>query len=638
MDTTLTDPLAGALLDGRYRVQARLARGGMATVYTALDVRLDRVVAVKVMHPALADDEEFVARFIREAHAAARLSHPNVVSVYDQSVYRSPGHAAVVFLVMEYVAGRTLRDLLRERGRLSAVQALGVLEPVLGALAAAHGAGLVHRDVKPENVLLADDGRVKVADFGLARAIEASNLTATAGLLIGTVAYLAPEQVERGTADARADVYAAGILLYELLTGGPPYAGDTPLAVAYRHVHEDVPAPSARVSDVPPALDALVAAATRRDPSTRPADAGVLLTAVRAARRALPTGGTDPGSWTAADTTVLRQAPSAPTLVVPRSAGPAAGRTGRRGTVTGASATPPPRRRRRWLARVAVLLVLLAALGAGLEGWWLGSGRYISAPSVTGLARSAAVSRLQAAGLRIRWGQPVFRDDVARGLVAAADPAAGQRVRRGGTVTLGLSNGPLTARVPQLTGVDLGAARAALARLRLGADPGPAEWSDTLPSGRVIRTVPAAGSTVRHDTRVTVVLSRGRQPVPVPDVRNLPVAQATGALRRAGLGVTTSESYDDTVPAGSVVRQSVAGGSTALRGTTVTLAVSRGPQLFAVPKVVGKSVGRARAILTAAGFTVEVRSLPFGPGEVLAQSLAPGSMQPRGTTVTLSVF
>ena len=275
------DPLVGRLLDRRYRLTGLLARGGMATVYRALDERLERPVAVKVMHRGLADDPDFVARFTREARSAARLSAPEVVAVYDQGRDEQTGAA---YLVMEHVEGRDLRALLRDRGVLSPARALSLLEPVLRALAAAHRAGIVHRDVKPENVLLGDDGRVKVADFGLARAVQTSELTSTTGLLIGTVAYLAPEQIERGTADARTDVYAAGVVLWEALTGAPPYAADTPMQVAYRHVHEDVPAPSTVVGGIPPALDDLVVRATRRDPGLRPPDAGAFLAEVRALR------------------------------------------------------------------------------------------------------------------------------------------------------------------------------------------------------------------------------------------------------------------------------------------------------------------------------------------------------------------
>ncbi|CAM5360660.1 Stk1 family PASTA domain-containing Ser/Thr kinase [Streptomyces tanashiensis] len=238
MDTTLQDPLVGRLLDGRYRVDARIAVGGMATVYRAVDTRLDRVLALKVMHPALATDAAFVERFIREAKSVARLAHPNVVGVFDQGA-----EGAYVYLAMEYVAGCTLRDVLRERGALSPRAALDILEPVLAALGAAHRAGFVHRDMKPENVLIGDDGRVKVADFGLVRAVGSA--TATTGSVLGTVSYLAPEQIEHGTADTRADVYACGVVLYEMLTGGKPHSGDTPAQVLYQHLNTDVPAPSA---------------------------------------------------------------------------------------------------------------------------------------------------------------------------------------------------------------------------------------------------------------------------------------------------------------------------------------------------------------------------------------------------------
>jgi serine/threonine protein kinase len=280
------DPLIGRLVDGRYAVEARIARGGMATVYLALDRRLEREVALKVMHAHLADDPQFTARFIREARAAARLSHPGIVAVFDQGEDRG-----LLYLAMEYLAGRTLREVLEEFGVLTPAEALDVLEPVLEALAAAHAAGIVHRDVKPENVLLTDDGRIKVADFGLARAASAA--TSTSGVLMGTAAYLAPELVVRGVADARGDVYAAGVVLFEMLTGLLPFTGDVPVQIAYRHVHEDVPAPSSVVRGLPAPLDVLVTTATARDPGLRPADAGALLALERAARSRVPADALD---------------------------------------------------------------------------------------------------------------------------------------------------------------------------------------------------------------------------------------------------------------------------------------------------------------------------------------------------------
>ncbi len=291
VDAAASDPMSGRLLDGRYRIRSRIARGGMASVYEATDIRLDRTVAVKVMHPGLGDDDEFAARFVREARAAARLSHPNVVSVYDQG-----DEDGTVYLAMECVQGHTLRDLIRKESPMPPARAIALVEPVLSALASAHRAGLIHRDIKPENVLIATDpdsgsSRVKVADFGLAKAVSADTQhTATGGVLIGTVSYLAPELVVDGRADARADVYAVGVVLYELLTGTKPHEGESPIQVAYKHVHEDVPAPSSVVDGIPGYVDALVARATARDRGQRPADAAVLLHQVHRVGHALAAG------------------------------------------------------------------------------------------------------------------------------------------------------------------------------------------------------------------------------------------------------------------------------------------------------------------------------------------------------------
>src|SRR4051794_4737423 len=274
------DPLIGRLVDGRYAVEARIARGGMATVYLALDRRLGREGALKGMHAPLAGDPQFPGGFIREARAAARLPNPGVVAVFDQG----EDHG-LLYLAMEYLAGRTLRQVLDELGVLTPGEALDVIEPVLDALAAAHSAGIVHRDVKPENVILTDDGRVKVADFGLARAASAG--TTTSGVLMGTAAYLAPELVAGGVVGARVDVYAVGVMLFEMLTGLLPFTGDEPLRVVYRHVHEDVPAPSSVVRGLPGPLDVLVGAATARDPELRPVDAAALLALERSARSRL---------------------------------------------------------------------------------------------------------------------------------------------------------------------------------------------------------------------------------------------------------------------------------------------------------------------------------------------------------------
>ena len=411
------DSLLGRVLDGRYRVGARVARGGMAVVHQATDLRLDREVAVKVMHEGLADDPEFVNRFEREARSAAKLAHHNVVSVFDQG-----DDHGTLFLVMEYVPGSTLRDLLREEAPLSPSRALSLLEPVLGALGAAHGAGMIHRDVKPENVLLGKNGEVKVADFGLARAVNAETQhTATGGVLIGTVSYLSPELVVDGKADARADVYAAGVLLFEMLTGRKPHQADNPIQVAYKHVHEDIPPPSRFVPGIPAYVDALVARATARDQSLRPADARVLLHQVRRVKHALDHGVTDdpeltadlmprrsseteptgelpseiidPSEWGAAerlhDTTGHQVDQLHAGMMAHEQAGQAARPSqrpvaapvppggGREHTQVVAAGPPPRRLRRGPIVLVALLLLaILVAIGA----WWLGIGRYTVTP------------------------------------------------------------------------------------------------------------------------------------------------------------------------------------------------------------------------------------------------------------------
>src|SRR5918998_2783477 len=262
--------MIGRLIDGRYQVRSRIARGGMATVYLATDLRLERRVALKIMHGHLADDNAFKSRFVQEARSAARLAHPNVVNVFDQGQ-----DSDMAYLVMEYLQGITLRDLLKEYGKLTPEQTMDIMEAVLAGLAAAHKAGIVHRDLKPENVLLADDGRIKIGDFGLARA--ASNNTATGQALLGTIAYLSPELVTRGLADARSDIYALGIMTYEMLTGEQPYVGEAPMAVAYQHANDTVPLPSSKAPSTPQELDDLVLWATARDPEERPRDAREML-------------------------------------------------------------------------------------------------------------------------------------------------------------------------------------------------------------------------------------------------------------------------------------------------------------------------------------------------------------------------
>ncbi|MEY4135980.1 MAG: Stk1 family Ser/Thr kinase, partial [Actinomycetota bacterium] len=412
-----------------------LARGGMATVYEAIDLRLDRVVALKVMHAHLADDPDFVSRFEREAKAAARLTHPHVVGVYDQG--KADGH---VYLAMEYVPGRTLRDVMKQFGPLTSEQALVLLDPILEALEAAHGAGFVHRDIKPENVLISDDGRVKVADFGLARAVETSNASATQGMIIGTVAYLSPEQVERGDADGRSDVYAAGILLFEMITGQVPHAGDSPLSVAYKHVNSDVPAPSTVNAAIPADVDALVITATRRDPELRYQDAADFLADVRRVRTALPR----PRPFTDARDTLVVDASMTQRI--------AAGARPPQPQHPAVETAPRRSRKGRWIALIVAIAVVLAALGG-----WLIAGSILTpkvpVPSIIGQTQSEATATLTAAGLTLAVSEQQFSETAAKDTIITSDPEPGGQVAQGGTVDAVISKGPERYSVPDVTGM-----------------------------------------------------------------------------------------------------------------------------------------------------------------------------------------
>ncbi|MFJ3135083.1 Stk1 family PASTA domain-containing Ser/Thr kinase [Streptomyces sp. NPDC086843] len=640
MDTTLQDPLVGQVLDGRYRVDARIAVGGMATVYRALDTRLDRVLALKVMHPSLASDASFVERFIREAKSVARLAHPNVVQVFDQGA-----DGAYVYLAMEYIAGCTLRDVLRERGALQARAALDILEPVLAALGAAHRAGFVHRDMKPENVLIGDDGRVKVADFGLVRSVD--TVTNSTGTVLGTVSYLAPEQIEHGTADPRVDVYACGILLYEMLTGEKPHDGDSPAIVLYKHLHDDVPPPSAAVPGLAPALDQLVAAATARDPGARPADAVALFARTRETRGRLSDEQLDampPQALTSehdnADdrTSVIPRALTVPRpLPVNEDDGTdAVNRTSRF-----RSPPPlPPRRRtalRRGPAAIVVAVLLVLGLGAGV--WYINSGQFTKVPPLLSKTEQQARDRLAEAGLDVGEVKEQYSDSVERGKVIGTDPAAGARVRGSASVSLTLSKGPQTVRVPDLDGYPLDKARSLLEDE--GLEPGMVtrEFSDSVPKDAVVSTEPGKGTKVRAGSAVKLTVSKG-SPVDLPDVTGDDPEDARAELEEAGLKVEiASERVTSEHDAGTVARQTPGAGGQAAEGDTVTLTLSKGPEMVEVPDVVGDSVDEAREKLEGAGFGVkEDRGLLGLFGDTVKdQSVDGGETAPKGSTITLRI-
>ncbi|WP_021597174.1 Stk1 family PASTA domain-containing Ser/Thr kinase [Actinomadura welshii] len=633
MDATVADPLVGRVLDGRYRIESRIARGGMATVYVARDIRLDRVVAIKVMHAGLASDEDFVARFIGEAKAAAALSHPNVVAVYDQ---RTDGEHT--FLVMEYVPGHTLRDALNSLGRLGPRAALEIMMPVLAALGAAHRAGLVHRDVKPENVLITEDGQVKVADFGLARAETASKMTKT-GMIIGTVGYLAPEQVLAGNADVRSDVYAAGIMLFELITGHLPHQGDTPLAVAYKHVNETVPPPSSVVPALPPQVDALVTDATSHDPARRPHDANQYHAEVAEVFGGLPRD---------FDRRV-EEASRNPTSVFEA---PPQGRTAVLDATTMPAETPRRTRTDRAIGvltgrYVLVAIGTLAAVILGWAVWYQTSGQYEHVPSsIIGMKLADARDQLESSGLEVRTAKAVYDDRVHKGGVAKSDPPAGSRIAKGEPVTLTPSKGITPIEVPDVRGKTLPEATQTLEDKGFKVGRTSNSPSQTVAKGRVIGTDPDAGEKRSPDDPVAVVISSGMS---MPDLVGENGDAAANQLRSMGLDVTVKKRQVDGKEPNTVIEQAPGEGTGVSRGDDVTIVVNKrdcivdaGPFQFGcddgeekkvpVPDMTGRSVDDARRALEDSGFRVNVAG--FGGDRVRFQSPNSGEA-PRGSTVTI---
>ena len=609
----------------------------MATVYVATDLRLERRVALKVMHGHLSDDTVFQSRFIQEARAAARLADPHVVNVFDQG---QDGDMA--YLVMEYLPGITLRELLREQRRLTVPQAVSILDAVLSGLAAAHKAGIVHRDVKPENVLLAEDGRIKIGDFGLARATTAN--TASGAQLLGTIAYLAPELVTRGTADARSDIYALGIMLYEMLTGEQPYKGEQPMQIAFQHATDSVPRPSVKNPGVPEPLDELVLWATERSPDDRPVDAREMLQRLRDIEREL---GITPTVARTGPARVLHDDAASTgelTAVLP---------TNNTGPTSGLEEVDNATRLRRSVKRrhakggwLVALVVLLAALAAAL-GWWFGSGpgSMIPVADVSGLTFEEASAEL-AEDTLVPVRQEANSLDVPAGHVISTDPSAGTRVDRESKVTVMVSIGPAEATFPALNGLSEDEARAQLSEQHVTPGDTASFYTDA-PTGTVVYAVihPAAGGevvecgegcTVRQGDSATLGVSLG----PLPSVVGESVDDATRILAEAGITVAgQSEEYSDDIGEGAVISMTEReGGGWWRQGDSTTLVVSLGPRPIEVPDVTGDNLADAMAELQAAGFapTTVVPQFVWGLFRVASTDPEPGTTHRRGTEVRVT--
>ena len=628
--------LTGELIDGRYRLTELVGNGGMASIYRAMDLRLDRAVAVKIMHPHLAVDEDFVNRFIKEARASAALSHPNIVSIQDQGW--NEGGKPAVFIVMELIEGFTLRDLLNDKGSLPVLETTSYFIPILSALAAAHRIGILHRDLKPENILISKDGRLKIADFGLARLPgNGSTLTAESSVILGSVSYLSPEQVQRGISDTRSDIYSLGIMLFEMLTGRKPFEGESPIQIAFRHVNENIAAPSTLNRNIPKELDDFVLRATANDPDKRFRDAQVALDEfAKIASNIDPTSrqlsldldlplptnkvGKKRKNFLKSITTQLEL---------------------RRGDIM-KERTVQTRKKRKVSARVkrnriiASAIVLFIFVGAFyLLG---GSGAQVKIPSLAGLSLKDAKSTLDPLGLSVAVSDQAFSEDVPKGTVISSNPAGGGGVSKNGTVYVVISKGAMRIQVPELLGLTLDSATSTLLSAKLKVGNTTSAYSANVDAGLVISSSPKAGADAKKDELVNLIISKGIQQISITSYVGMSGDQALNELTSNGAIVTTKYAYSATVPTGNVISQSPDGTTPIAKGDKILIVISKGPSSVFVPNVYSLTKDKAAGILENLGFSVKFKTIGSAKVKTVTNmSPKAGSKAKPGATITLTL-
>lgn len=629
--------LTGELIDNRYHLQRRLAAGGMATIYAGIDTRLDRPVAVKIMHAHLANDEAFVARFIKEAKATAALSHPNIVTIQDQGW--NQGGPPAVFLVMELVEGSTLRDFLNENKALSVEQSIQIITPVLSALSAAHKIGIIHRDIKPENILISKDGRIKVADFGLARNTAMNQtMTAESSVVLGSVSYLSPEQVARGVADARSDLYAVGIVLFEMLTGAKPYEGETPIQIAYRHVNDRIPNVQSINPQIPAALADLLYLVTAPNPDDRPNDAEDLLNKMREIQSQI-----DPKRR---QMSLELDLPAAiKTLNKRRKVSVGSTFEGIKEKTSGLISSLPNkvtkpedsvRTARRKISkrvkrnRIIALILLIGLFFGGYQ--FLGVGK-IPVPSLVGMTQSEAKNVLTDLGLSIEVESEVFDEDIPKGKIISSNPGGGDKISPAGTVGLKISKGQERILIPDLKGVTPDIATQRLSELGLSIGDISEEFNMNIESGYLISTEPNIASAVKRNTVINLTISKGIEQVLLRSFVGKGGEQALSELTNDGFDVDVNYIFSDNVFKGQVIAQSPEKSEQIGKGSKIILSVSKGPEFVFVPNVLGKNKNDATLDLENLGLKVSIK----GQGKVNNISPAIGSKVKQGSVVTLTL-
>ena len=628
--------LSGELIDGRYQLLRQVANGGMATIYEALDTRLDRKVAVKIMHAHLAQDEAFVSRFIREAKAAAALTHPNIVAVQDQG-WNQSGIPAV-FLVMEFIEGHTLREYLNERGRFEIKDAINYLTPILSALAAAHDLGIVHRDIKPENILISKDGRIKIADFGLARGeLIGTTMTAESSVILGSVSYLSPEQVQRGIADSRSDVYAAGIVAFEMFTGEKPFNADSPIQIAYMHVNDEIPRLRSKRKEIPQGLDDLIASATAKNPDDRPRTAAEFLERLQKIqieidpkKSQLDLGLDFPVEpiREKARKKVKEEPIQEATVEVKEST-----REIKKQEEKKKRASKRVRRNRK------VALILAVAVGVG--GWWtlVGPGSRVVVPSTIGGTFNEAASSFSQLGLTAVLLENRYDEEIPKGKIIESVPPGGGKVDAGGNVKLIISKGPERYIIPSTKGLTPEAAQLVINKYPLTVGTTTEVFNSDIPKGFVISSTPDSGSSVKRGSKVNLILSKGIEQVALVSYVGKSGEQALNELTEAGFNVDASYAYSETTPELAVISQNPAGGSTANKGGKVSILISNGPRYTFIPKtIITMEASAGRAVLESLGLEVKVLTIGNAEKKVVKKvSPAVNTKVKRGSLVTITV-
>lgn len=627
--------LTGELIDGRYQLLRQVANGGMASIYEAVDTRLDRKVAVKIMHPHLAQDEAFVSRFIREAKAAAALSHPNIVAVQDQGWNQSGVPA--VFLVMELIEGHTLREYLNERGRFEIKDAINYLTPILSALAAAHVLGIVHRDIKPENILISKDGRIKIADFGLARGeLIGSTMTAESSVILGSVSYLSPEQVQRGIADSRSDVYAAGIVAYEMFTGEKPFNGDSPIQIAYMHVNDEIPRLRSKRKEIPQALDDLIASATAKNPDDRPRTAGEFLEKLQQIHIELDPkkNQLDLGLDLPVEPIREKSRKKVKEEPVKEETEPVKESTReiKRQEEKKKRASKRVRRNRK--------IALLLAVVIGIGGWWslIGPGSRVVVPSTVGGTYDEAMNSFTPLGLTAVVIENRYDEDIPKGKIIESIPPGGGKVDAGGSVKLIVSKGPERYTIPSVSGLTPDAAQAAITKSPLTIGTITEVFNSEIPKGFVISSTPASGSSVKRNSKVDLTVSRGIEQVDLASYIGKSGEQALNELTQAGFNVEAGYAFSETVPELAVISQNPAGG-TANKGGKVSILISKGPRYTFIPKtIITMEANAGKAMLESLGLKVKVITIGNAKKKVVKKvSPAVNTKVLRGSLVTITV-